>query len=165
MVFDVYVDVPITLVQSGCFGAKFVLVAALFSDDALLLERPRGVIDGETTLWWVALTTRALKVCKVRVTKHARGYGVSVADDDPFRIQESIEIRARLFDLLAYVDNLFRQDFPNVSDAFVLFSKFDVCPDTLDEQEWYLRFEATPESRVRILYLPPKCDRHHTTND
>ena len=96
------------------------------------------------------LTTRALKICKVRATKRAHGYGVSVADDDPFRIQESIEIRARLFDLLAYVDNLFRQDFPNVSDAFVLFSKFDVCPDTLDEQEWWGQTGEGRGARERV---------------
>ena len=40
--FDVHVDVPIALVQIRVLR------------DALLLERPRGVIDGETTLWWVA---------------------------------------------------------------------------------------------------------------
>ena len=37
VVFDVYVDVPIALVQFGCFVAKSVLVAALFPDDSAVL--------------------------------------------------------------------------------------------------------------------------------
>ena len=107
--FDVDVDVPITFVDLG-FVVHLVRRIPFFLVDAFLLEWPGDVVTGETALRWVSLPTRGPQVAQVNVTEHGRRHGPSVADHGLFGIQEPVEVRARLFDFFADMDELFRRN-------------------------------------------------------
>ena len=75
------------------------------------------VVAGQTTPWSISLPTGRPQAMQINVMEHGRRHGVSVADDDLFGVQESVEVRALLLDLVLDVHQLLRENAPDISNT------------------------------------------------